>query len=771
MEQNKELRLAWDFVEHTGTSIFLTGKAGTGKTTFLRTVKEHSSKRMIVVAPTGVAAINAQGVTIHSFFQLPPQPYVPGTQVKDRYDFSKEKRRIIQTIDMVVIDEISMVRADLLDAVDNVLRRYRDHTQPFGGVQLLMIGDLQQLTPVVRPEDERVLSQYYDTPYFFGSKALQQISYVTIQLTHVYRQQDEAFITILNHIRDGQPTKEDLDILNQHCRPAFMPKAEEGYIRLTTHNRMAESYNETELLKLGGAAKRFEAKVEKDFPVSIYPADHELTLKEGAQVMFIKNDASGGHRYYNGRIGHVVGFDAEKAHILVQCPGDERAIPVEPQQWENTKYEINPETKVIEPHVVGTFTQYPLRLAWAITIHKSQGLTFERAIIDASMSFAPGQVYVALSRCKSLEGLVLATPLQPYNVINDQRVKDYISRQQTAAEESIRQLPALKEAYYRYQLLDMFNFTALFSAQQMLYRTMVEHFRSNKNLTALHSRAQEAMKTQVMDVAYKWLTVIRNTPSEGLHSEAFLERVQHSEAYFLKQIRDIIPEILEKTKAARSQSEKVMEELDERYKELQTLYLAKKKLFEQLGDETFTVAGYMQTKQEAMLDAMDEVSPSPNGRRGSRRRSRGSDDYPFDDPQTLRDALLRRAKRDQVAGTNVSTKERKPRQPKGATYGITLGLFKSGHTPEQIAKERSLSLGTIYSHLGRFINDGTITLEQVVGDKKRLAILREAIAKGEQAFEATPEEDRKPFTEYILAACPIVATSEEIYFVRRNTRA
>lgn len=750
MEQNRELRLAWDFVEHTGTSIFLTGKAGTGKTTFLRAVKERSSKRMIVVAPTGVAAINAQGVTIHSFFQLPPQPYVPGTQVKDRYDFSKEKRRIIQTLDMVVIDEISMVRADLLDAVDNVLRRYRDHTQPFGGVQLLMIGDLQQLTPVVRPEDERLLGQYYDTPYFFGSKALQQISYVTIQLTHVYRQQDEAFITILNHIRDGQPTADDLATLNAHCRPAFIPKAEDGYIRLTTHNRMADSYNETELLKLHGAPHRYEAKIEKDFPASIYPAEPRLLLKEGAQVMFIKNDASGAHRYYNGRIGHVVGFDAEKGHILVLCPGDEHAIAVEPQQWENTKYEINPETKVIEPHVVGTFTQFPLRLAWAITIHKSQGLTFERAIIDAGQSFAPGQVYVALSRCKSLDGLVLATPLQPYNVINDQRVKDYISRQQTAAEESIRQLPALKEEYYRYQLLDMFNFTALFSAQQMLYRTLVEHFRSNRNLTDFHRQAQQTMKTNVMDVAYRWLAVIRQTPMDGLHADAFLERVQHSETYFLGQLRTVFPDLLMKTKTARSQSERVMEELDERYKELQTLYLAKAKLFEKFGDETFTVAGYMQMKQETMLDAMEEVNPDMRRPRRSRRRS---GDSPFDDPETLRQATQARVDRDKIAGTNVSTRERKPRQQKGASQQESLRLLQEGKTVAQIAQERGLVEGTIFGHLAHFVREGKLTVAQVIGDSKMRAITH-AIA---QLDEVTVDK--------VQEICRADITRAEIYFV------
>ena len=456
MEHNKELATAWDFVEHTGTSIFLTGKAGTGKTTFLKTIKERSSKRMIVVAPTGVAAINAAGMTIHSFFQLPLTPYVPGAAIRDRYDFSKEKRRIIRSIDMVVIDEISMVRADLLDAIDFVLRRYRDATQPFGGAQLLMIGDLQQLTPVVTPKDEEILRNYYSTPYFFGSKALQQINYVTIQLTRVYRQQDEAFINILNHIRDGKPTQADLALLNQRCKPFFIPRPEEGYIRLTTHNNMADSYNENELRKLSGRSITFTAEVKGEFPAQNYPAEERLTLKAGAQVMFIKNDPSGRHLYYNERIGHITSISNDE--INIRCAGDEEDIKVEPQEWENTRYVLNPTTKVIESQVQGVFRQYPLRLAWAITIHKSQGLTFEHAIIDAGRSFASGQVYVALSRCKSLEGLVLASPIEPTGIINDGRVSDYIARQQQAAEESIEQLPNLKEEYYRLQLLDMFNF-------------------------------------------------------------------------------------------------------------------------------------------------------------------------------------------------------------------------------------------------------------------------------------------------------------------------
>lgn len=317
MVKNDELRNAWDFVEHTGISIFLTGKAGTGKTTFLRAVKENSTKRIVVVAPTGVAAVNAGGVTIHSFFQLPLSPFVPEVQIQRRFAFGKEKRKIMRTLDLLIIDEISMVRVDVLDAIDSVLRRYREHDKPFGGVQLLMIGDLQQLTPVVRPDEEALLRKYYDTPYFFSSHALRSIDYVTIELSKVFRQQDDTFITILNHIRDGQATTADLQLLNQRFLPHFQPTVESDYIRLTTHNRMADDFNRRQMLSLHEPEFTFMAEIGGQFPDNNYPADYKLTLKRGAQVMFIHNDAGG--KFYNGRIGHVISIDRNHIHVLCPC--------------------------------------------------------------------------------------------------------------------------------------------------------------------------------------------------------------------------------------------------------------------------------------------------------------------------------------------------------------------------------------------------------------------------------------------------------------------
>lgn len=730
--ENKELRNAWEFAEHAGISIFLTGKAGTGKTTFLKALKEHSSKRIIVVAPTGVAAINAGGVTIHSFFQLPLSPYVPGTTFKDRYDFGKEKRRIIRTLDMLVIDEISMVRSDLLDAIDNVLRRYRDPTLPFGGVQLLMIGDLHQLTPVVTPRDGELLRPYYDTPYFFGSHALQQTSYVTIQLTHVYRQQDQAFIDILNHVRDGVPTAEDLARLNARCKPMFIPKAEEGYIRLTTHNRMADSYNDNELHKLSGKRYVFKAEIEKEFPESSYPADVNLELKQGAQVMFIKNDPSPSHLYYNGRIGHVVGFEDGK--VVVKCPGDDYTISVEPAEWENTRYAINEETKVIEPQVLGVFRQYPLRLAWAITIHKSQGLTFEHAIIDASASFASGQVYVALSRCKSLEGLVLASQIKPRNIIGDACVNDYIARQQSEAEKSIEALPALKEEYYRTQLYDLFNFMTLFAAEQQLHRLLLEYFRQFPKLTNYHGTVIDQLKQKVIDVALRWRTVIQQTSAEGLHAPAFLERVKRSAAYFVTGLEEMLPDAIEKTKMASTNNKRGMQLFDERYKDLWLAYLSKDRLLRAMEETPFTVSAYMQAKQEATLDAMDVVMP------GSRPRKRKSS---VASPAS--------------ASSTDSTTPKSAKAPRVSTYVQTYTLFRQGKTPQQIAAERHLTLSTILSHLAPYVSSGQISADKII-DGEKVKAIRHAI---EQLPENATAEERK-------AACPPGVTPAEYYFILRS---
>lgn len=687
MEENTELKLAWEFVEHTEQSIFLTGKAGTGKTTFLKMVKKHSSKRLIVVAPTGVAAINAGGVTIHSFFQLPLSPFIPNATVRERYNFGKEKRKIIRTLDMLVIDEISMVRSDLLDAIDAVLRRYRHHDRPFGGIQLLMIGDLQQLTPVVTPADEALLRPYYDTPYFFGSHALQQTPYVTIQLQKVYRQQDETFLNILNHLRENTLSPTDLQILNERYQPHFQPRQEEGYIRLTTHNNKADSYNNMRLEQLPAKAYHYMASIKGTFPEYSYPTSESLVFKVGAQVMFIKNDSSAEHLFYNGKIGHIIYLD--DSHIEILCPGDEHSIVVEKQTWENTTYKINEVTKEIEPTVQGTFSQYPLRLAWAITIHKSQGLTFERAIIDAGSSFASGQVYVALSRCKTLEGLVLASPITAEAIINDQGVADYINRQDEEARKSIAQLPRLKDDYERFQLIELFQFMDIWRAEEMLFRLLIEFFHSYSKLILIHKSTVKELQEKVTIIAYKWTTYISQLTIEQIHDPQFLERVVASANYFKKTLKHYLEDLIEQTLEVKSNNKVAMRRLDNYLTDLREMYLAKKYLLQTVITNGFTTENYLRAKQEALLMALDELSPT------SQRRSK-------------------------------STKKKK--EKKENTKNITLQLLKSGLTPLQIATERKLTTSTIYRHLGYFVKEGVIDINDFM-EQEHIQNIQQVIQK------------------------------------------
>lgn len=715
MEKNSELRHAWDFVEHTGISIFLTGKAGTGKTTFLRTLKEKSSKRSIIVAPTGVAAINAGGMTIHSFFQLPLSPFVPEANFKNRFNYSKEKRKIIRTLDLLIIDEISMVRSDVLDAIDSVLRRFREHEKPFGGVQLLMIGDLQQLTPVVTPEDEVILQRYYDTSYFFGSKALRSISYVTIELTHVYRQQDEEFITLLNNIREGQVSETDLKRLNERFNPNFEPEVGSDYIRLTTHNKMAESYNEVQLHNLPSKACTFIAEADGNFPEYNYPADFKLTLKRGAQVMFIRNDNNG--RYYNGRIGHVTHIDNEK--ILVLCPGDDKEIEVQQETWENTKYSLNEKTKQIEAEVQGTFKQYPLRLAWAITIHKSQGLTFEHAIIDAQSSFAAGQVYVALSRCKTLEGLILASPISSSAIINDSQVMNYISHQTEEAEKSIAALPTLKAEYYRQLLLELFSFTDLKACEDALYRVLTEYFYKYPKIITLHKMAIIDLDERIMSISSKWKGIICNMTTDQLHEDDFLQRMKKGALYFHSQLTEIFSHLLDMTKGVQSNNKIAYKRFDNNYADLLQTYVVKHELLERIMEKGFSINSYLTAKQEAILNSLEEKT-------GRNRKNK--------------------------------IEETTPKVPKISTGEVTFNLFKTGKSIEEIAKERNLTPATIQGHLIPYIQKGEIKLNEVIDEGKAKTILQKIQLAGKEAS-----------LKAIKILCPADITYTDILLIMKTT--
>ena len=698
LDTNAELRQAWEFVEHTGKSLFLTGKAGTGKTTFLKNVVKHSKKRIVVVAPTGVAAINAGGVTIHSLFQLPPTLLIPGVKRPQRYSISKHKQRLINSIDVLVIDEISMVRSDLLDAVDESLRRIRHNGMPFGGVQLLLIGDLQQLTPVVTSDEEKLLEPYYATPYFFSSHALAKISYVTIELHHVYRQEDSTFVNLLNHIRDGKPTSDDLQKLNERCQPAFVPAQNDGYIRLTTHNRSADNYNRRQLEALRGSAFTASAAIEGTFPETSYPTSRMLELKVGAQVMFVKNDPTGSHRYYNGKIGHVVDIGS---NVHVMCDGDDESISVEPIVWENTVYKLNSETNAVETHVEGTFRQLPLRLAWAITIHKSQGLTFDKVIIEADAAFASGQVYVALSRCRSLEGIVLATPIMSGAIINDERVDNYISRQKEETRKSVNALPRLKDEYYRSLLFELFNFGSIINAERRLVRLFAEYFaNSYPHLTSMHDNAPSWLDKDVEAVAEKWKKIIASTTVGDMHATAFLERIEKACDYFRGKLKEIMYNLLTRSRDVKTNNKEARRRLSNACSDACLAYLTKVNVLAYMSENLFSVPSYLKFKQKATLLAIDNQGVDIGGT--------ASENTSFIDTDNEYSASKHAKKASRL--------------PSEKTTDITLRMFRSGMTPKQIAKERGLTTQTIVRHLAKFVASGVLPLNTFVDNDKRNAI-------------------------------------------------
>ena len=617
MENNPELQLAWQFIENTGTHLFLTGKAGTGKTTFLRRLREQSPKRMVVLAPTGIAAINAGGVTIHSFFQLSFAPFVPDTTLNSaqiHYRINKEKRNIIRSMDLLVIDEISMVRADLLDAVDATLRRYRDREKPFGGVQLLMIGDLQQLAPVVKDSEWEMLRHYYETPYFFASRALRETTYMTIELEKVYRQSDTFFLSLLNKIRENKADDEVLNELNKRYQRDFQPPKEEGYIRLTTHNNQAQRINDRELASLPGKAYSFRAEVKYDFPEYSYPADEVLTIKEGAQIMFLKNDVSSEKRYYNGMIGEVV--TVNETGMFVRGKDSEHEFQLLQEEWGNYKYVLNEETKEITEEIAGVFRQYPIRLAWAITIHKSQGLTFERAIIDARNSFAHGQTYVALSRCKTLDGMVLESPLRREAIISDS-VVDNFTKAVERNKPGNKQLNDMQKAYFFDLLSDLFNFYSIEQAYKRLLRMMDEDlYRLFPKQLAEYKALEPHMKERIVEVARRFrnqYTRLINESEDYAGNQELQERIRSGAGYFRKELEPVRA-LFDKTNMPLDNRE-LRKQLNERLQTLDDALCIKESLLDTVCTSTFTVSDYLKQKAKVMLSLEEDSSTSASSSR------------------------------------------------------------------------------------------------------------------------------------------------------------
>lgn len=763
LHSNPQLELAFDYVRNTHKNIFLTGKAGTGKTTFLQQVKRETPKRMIVVAPTGVAAINAGGMTIHSFFQLPFGPFIPGNAADPSRQrrFFAEKIRLIRSLDLLVIDEISMVRADLLDAIDDVLRRFRDRGKPFGGVQLLMIGDLHQLPPIVKDEEWNLLREHYDTMYFFGSRALKESGPVSIELKHIYRQSDTTFIDLLNRIRNNRLDTEVMLQLNSRYIPDFQPAEDEPYITLTALNASAQDINAEKLAAISEPLERFEAVIHGEFPAYAFPADEIFECKTGAQVMFVKNDMNREKRFYNGKIGKITGFGENL--IFVRCPGDSFDIEVSPVEWSNVKYTLNESNKEVNEEVLGTFTQYPLKLAWAITIHKSQGLTFERAIIDAQAAFAHGQVYVALSRCKSFEGIVLRSPINPSSVRTDQVVKKYTDTADKNTPDETH-LERSKAEFQENILKELFDFSTLKRRFSQTTRLFLEHSNtlhqeSGAQMFALETRAA----TEVIDVAARFSPQIQAYVTQGglpENNAALQERLQKARTYFETQLHEtLLPAVGEIRVVTDNKSVKkaVYEALEALQKEI----FIKNACFASLR-EGFSATRYLSAKANAELDfkplktenkpaalAALDFSNLPHPALYARLkqwREDTADALQLERFQVMHTRVmlqllhtlpvelntLKKVKgigelkarqfgdtlldiiRDYCRENDVAPEQTAPEpspEPKTAspnTKKRSLEAFKAGMSIEEIATERGLASSTIESHLGHFIQIGEL---------------------------------------------------------------
>lgn len=533
--------LAYEYVMHTNECIFLTGKAGTGKTTFLRRLQAECPKQTVVCAPTGVAAINAEGMTIHSLFQLPPQVFYPSDKQRDvifrEMRLTDRKLRMLRNLELLVIDEVSMVRADLLDMIDATLRHVRHrHHLPFGGVQMLFIGDLYQLSPVAREEEWGMLREYYSGPYFFQALIFRQLRPVYIELDKVYRQTNQDFVQILNEVRTNSLSAAGLEALNARYNPTYRDNES---ILLSTHNRKVDSINQQELAAIDKPTYTYEAKIEDNFPESMYPMDPTLTLKLGARVMFIKNDNAPEKAYYNGKLGTIVDIDDE--HIYVLCEGEDKPIEVHQQTWENVRYVMDKERNdEIKTEVVGTYTHYPLRLAWAITIHKAQGLTFDKVIIDAADAFASGQVYVALSRCRTLEGITLLSRIPSSALTNARDVLNFTENQPSMEDVESRLTPA-EVQYFAAILCGLYDFTNA--------RYQLERIRKNVSEAAGFDQPQSteyvsSLLSEVMDwqrVAESFQNQIRGILLQEKPDYDFLiRRLKDAYGYFGERMANIL---------------------------------------------------------------------------------------------------------------------------------------------------------------------------------------------------------------------------------------
>lgn len=739
-----ELELAERYVSTTGVSVFLTGKAGTGKTTFLHHIVSTVGKRFVVLAPTGVAAVNAGGVTIHSFFQLPLCPYLPDVkelvteyQMPDKFkSLRKEKIKIIRTLDLMIIDEISMVRADLLDAVDMTLRRYRRSSKPFGGVQLLLIGDVQQLPPVVNDNDKPYIEQVYPSPFFFNSKALQQTHYVTIELTHIFRQQDKTFVDLLNNIRANRFDAATLNALNARCIRGFDPPDSEGYIRLTTHNYQANDVNHRKLAALAGQPFEVDAEVEGNFPETSYPTDSHLVLKKGAQVMFVKNDSSGG-AYYNGKIATVEGYDGDEGIAVVDRDGNH--IVVKRERWENLKYEVDPSDNQIKQKTEGTFVQFPLRLAWAVTIHKSQGLTFDKVIVDAVSAFTYGQVYVALSRCRTLEGLVLATPISPSCSFDNEDVLQF-SNSLPSALQVENELGSQQAAYFFDILSELFDVSAIYRSADRFNAFYQSHLRrlypdKAQRLNTLLNE-QLVNLTQVAEKFHRQLSNIRMQSGGDRDNPLLKERIAKGVEYFDNQLDQVLL-ALAPIIDVEVKSKTVVADYNELSAELRDAVSLRVRCLKRVEAKGFSPEEYNQAKADFLLEKEGGKKPKRTAQRAPRtvhmrgpqrqQPSAGHSDATYSiDPMPREEQTyyepddypsgfdLRRVK----ARKEPQPKETKPKEPKTPTWVETARLFAEGQSIKEIAAQRGLATSTVETHITNALSAGLISIDLILNSEQ-----------------------------------------------------
>ncbi|MDO4727436.1 MAG: helix-turn-helix domain-containing protein [Bacteroidota bacterium] len=697
-------------INETQTNVFLTGKAGTGKTTLLRKITQNTHKNTIVVAPTGIAALNAQGVTIHSLFQLPFASFIPTLtsppiandflrfenrlSLQKHFKMHKNKREIIKNLELLIVDEVSMVRCDVLDAMDFMLQHIRGNKKPFGGVQLLFIGDLYQLPPVVKNDEWNILKEYYKSIFFFEALVIKNNPLVYIELDKIYRQSDQKFISFLNNLRDNKLTIQDRNLLKKHIQLDFIPEQNKNYITLTTHNSIADNINQREINLLQTKEYTYHADIVGDFPEHIYPIEKAITLKIGARVMFIKNDLSLEKLYYNGKMGTVTQLSEDQ--IMVQLDeGDE--INVERYEWENIRYKLNEITKDIEEEKLGTYTQYPLRLAWAITIHKSQGLTFDRAIIDINKVFASGQAYVAFSRLRSLDGLILLSDIPQNNIENSQDIIDYA--QNKTSKEALQNIYANQRGVYIIQLVKeafyLENIVHLFQTHRQSYLDNTSKkalykdwaIELNNKITALGTVAHKFQK-QIVQISTQqnWL--------DSLH-----DRFQQAYDYFMPKILDFWYEVL-KTKTEISTIKKT------------------KEFYEELTDIENALIAYFKKLHIGKL-ALDAVKDGKELNKLTIDLTDIIKKFRLQVEHKVTEYL--KEKQIFVTEINSTTKEKKEKKP---THIITLELWKNQKSIDEISKERMLTEDTICKHISKLIQLREINIDELF-NQEQLAQLTE----------------------------------------------